>query len=51
MEGTNVMFRREVSDPARPPLNPFPAEQNGSFLANPSKSTDFFDPAKPSSKL
>jgi hypothetical protein len=34
------------SDPARPPLNPFPAEQNWSFLADPSKRTDFFDPAK-----
>jgi len=33
-------------DPARPPLNPFPAEQNWSFLADSSKRTDFFDPAK-----
>jgi hypothetical protein len=33
-------------DPARPPLNPFPAEQNWSFLADPAKRTDFFDPAK-----
>jgi hypothetical protein len=33
-------------DPARPPLNPFPAEQNWSFLADSSKSTDFFDPVK-----
>ena len=33
-------------DPARPPLNPFPAEQNWSFLADPSKRTDFFDPVK-----
>jgi hypothetical protein len=33
-------------DPARPPLNPFPAEQNWSFLAEPSKRTDFFDPVK-----
>jgi hypothetical protein len=28
------------------PLNPFPAEQNWSFLADPSQRTDFFDPAK-----
>jgi hypothetical protein len=35
-----------VPDPARPPLNPFPAEQNWSFLAEPSKRTDFFDPVK-----
>jgi hypothetical protein len=33
-------------DAARPPLNPFPAEQNWSFLADPSKRTDFFDPVK-----
>ncbi len=33
-------------DPERPALNPFPAEQNWSFLADPSKRTDFFDPAK-----
>jgi len=33
-------------DPARPPLNPFPAEQNWSFLADASKRTDFFDPVK-----
>jgi Alginate export len=33
-------------DPARPPLNPFPAEQNWSFLADSAKRTDFFDPAK-----
>ncbi len=33
-------------DPERPPLNPFPAEQNWSFLADPSKRTDFFDPVK-----
>jgi hypothetical protein len=33
-------------DPARPPLNPFPAEQNWSFLADPAKRTDLFDPAK-----
>jgi len=28
------------------PLNPFPAEQNWSFLADPSQREDFFDPAK-----
>jgi len=33
-------------DPARPPLNPFPTEQNWSFLADPEKRTDFFDPVK-----
>jgi hypothetical protein len=33
-------------DPARPPLNPFPAEQNWSFLADSAKRTDFFDRAK-----
>jgi Alginate export len=33
-------------DPLRPPLNPFPAEQNWSFLADSSKRTDFFDPVK-----
>jgi hypothetical protein len=33
-------------DPGRPALNPFPAEQNWSFLADSSKRTDFFDPAK-----
>ncbi len=33
-------------DSARPALNPFPAEQNWSFLADSSKRTDFFDPAK-----
>jgi hypothetical protein len=33
-------------DPARPPLYPFPAEQNWSFLADSSKHTDFFDPIK-----
>ena len=33
-------------DAARPPLNPFPSEQNWSFLADPSKRTDFFDPVK-----
>jgi hypothetical protein len=31
-------------DPERPTLNPFPAKQNWGFLANPSKSTDLFDP-------
>ena len=31
-------------DPVRPPLNPFPAEQNWNFLADASKRTDFFDP-------
>jgi hypothetical protein len=33
-------------DPERPTLNPFPAEQNWSFLSDYSKRTDFFDPAK-----
>jgi hypothetical protein len=33
-------------DPLRPPLNPFPAEQNWSFLADSSKRTDLFDPLK-----
>jgi hypothetical protein len=33
-------------DPARPPLNPFPAEQDWSFLADSAQRTDFFDPAK-----
>jgi hypothetical protein len=33
-------------DPSRPALNPFPAEQNWSFLADPSEPTDFFDPVK-----
>jgi hypothetical protein len=33
-------------DPERPALNPFPAEQNWSFLSDSSKRTDFFDPAK-----
>jgi hypothetical protein len=36
----------QVSDPARPALNPFPAEQNWSFLAHPAQHPDFFDPAK-----
>jgi hypothetical protein len=31
-------------DPARPPLNPFPAEQNWSFLSDSSQRADFFDP-------
>jgi hypothetical protein len=35
-----------VSDPARPPLNPFPAEQDWSFLSHPALYPDFFDPAK-----
>ena len=33
-------------DPARPRLNPFPVEQNWSFLADTSKRTDLFDPVK-----
>jgi hypothetical protein len=33
-------------DPSRPPLNPFPAEQNWNFLADSSKRADFFDPVK-----
>ncbi len=36
----------QVSDPARPALNPFPAEQDWSFLARPAQHPDFFDPAK-----
>jgi Alginate export len=35
-----------ASDPARPPLNPFPAEQNWSFLADSAKRSDLFDPLK-----
>jgi hypothetical protein len=35
-----------VSDPGRPALNPFPAEQDWSFLARPAQHPDFFDPAK-----
>src|ERR1700733_15451038 len=35
-----------VSDPARPALNPFPAEQDWSFLARPAQHPDFFDPMK-----
>lgn len=33
-------------DSVRPPLNPFPAEQNWSFLANPLERKDLFDPVK-----
>jgi len=33
-------------DSARPALNPLPAEQNWSLLANSAERTDFFDPAK-----
>jgi hypothetical protein len=33
-------------DPERPTSNPFPAEQNWSFLSDPSKRADFFDPVK-----
>jgi hypothetical protein len=36
----------QVSDPARPALNPFPAEQDWSFLSHPAQHPDFFDPAK-----
>jgi hypothetical protein len=35
-----------LSDSARPPLNPFPAEQDWSFLYHPALHPDFFDPAK-----
>jgi hypothetical protein len=35
-----------VNDPARPPLNPFPAEQDWSFLTHTEQYPDFFDPAK-----
>jgi Alginate export len=35
-----------LSDPPRPPLNPFPAEQDWSFLSHPALHPDFFDPAK-----
>jgi hypothetical protein len=35
-----------VSDPARPPLNPFPAEQDWSFLSHPALNPDFFDSVK-----
>ncbi len=35
-----------ASDSARPPLNPFPAEQDWSFLSHPVLHPDFFDPAK-----
>jgi hypothetical protein len=37
---------RYVVDPARPALNPFPAEQDLSFLASPVQHPGFFDPAK-----
>jgi hypothetical protein len=36
----------QLSDPARPPLNPFPAEQDWSFLSHPALHPDLFDPAK-----
>jgi hypothetical protein len=36
----------QPSGPDRPASNPYPAEQNWVFLANPSKRTDFFDPVK-----
>ena len=35
-----------LGDPARPPLNPFPAEQDWSFLAHPALHPDIFDPTK-----
>ena len=35
-----------VSDPARPVLNPFPAEQDWSFLDRPAQHPDLFDPMK-----
>jgi hypothetical protein len=35
-----------VNDPTRPPLDPFPAEQDWSFLSRPASHPDFFDPAK-----
>jgi hypothetical protein len=35
-----------VADSLRPALNPFPAEQNWSVLANPLERTDLFDPVK-----
>jgi hypothetical protein len=34
------------SDPARPPLNPFPAEQDWGFLSHTEQYPDLFDPAK-----
>jgi len=36
----------QESDNTRPALNPFPPEQDWSFLANPPQHPDFFDPAK-----
>lgn len=36
----------QVNDPTRPALNPFPAQQNWSFLSHPALHPDFFDPAK-----
>jgi hypothetical protein len=33
-------------DPTRPALNPFPAEQDWSFLARPVHHPDYFDPAR-----
>src|ERR1700722_9014142 len=36
----------DLSDPARPPLNLLPAEQDWSFLSHPALHPDFFDPAK-----
>jgi Alginate export len=35
-----------AADSLRPPLNPLPAEQDWSFLANPLERRDLFDPAK-----
>src|ERR1700722_15227799 len=35
-----------AGDPARPPLNPFPAEQDWSFLSRPGSHPDLFAPAK-----
>jgi hypothetical protein len=35
-----------VGDAARPPLNPFPAEQDWSFLSRSALHPDFFDPVK-----
>jgi hypothetical protein len=34
------------ANPARRPLNPFPQLGNWSFLRNPNRRTDFFDPLK-----
>jgi hypothetical protein len=36
----------QMSDPARPTLNPFPAEQDWSFQARSTQQPDFLDPAK-----